>query len=196
MKRPATRRAAIALAGATVLSATVLSATVLSATVLSATALSASPAAARHQAARLAVPACATRQLTVWLGVPGSGAAGTIFYELQFSNTSHATCSLAGYPRIWAFRNGHRVGPVSIHDTMFTPTALTLRPGATVHAVLGIVEAGNVCGSPVTADALQVYPPGTKRAALVGFSFEACPSQSVLHVRVARRGVGIPGFSQ
>ena len=178
MKRPVIARAATALALA------------------GATALSVTSAAVQHRAAALAVPACATAQLTVWMGIPGSGAAGTIFYELQFSNTSHLTCSLEGYPRIWALRGGHRVGPVSVHDTMVGPSALTLRPGATVHTVLGIVEAGNMCASPVTADALQVYPPGTKRAALVGFSFGACPNQSVLHVRVVRHGTGIPGYSQ
>jgi Domain of unknown function (DUF4232) len=178
MKRPVIRRASIALALA------------------GATALSVTSAAVQQRAAALAVPSCATAQLTVWMGIPGDGAAGTIFYELQFSNTSHLTCSLEGYPRIWAFRSGHRVGPVSVHDTMFGPSAVTLRPGATVHAVLGIAEAGNVCTNPVTADALQVYPPGTKRAALVGFSFGACTNQSVLHVRVVRRGAGIPGYSQ
>jgi len=66
-------------------------------TALGAGAVSASAAGtAGAPAAAPRVPDCATSQLTVWLGVPGDAAAGTFYYELEFSNTGHTACRLFG----------------------------------------------------------------------------------------------------
>jgi hypothetical protein len=59
-------------------------------------AVTSSPAA--HAAA--AIPECTGGLgLGVWVAVSqGSGAAGTIYYPLEFTNTSGHACSLSGYP--------------------------------------------------------------------------------------------------
>jgi hypothetical protein len=41
-------------------------------------------------------PACATSGLDVWLDTQGNGAAGTIYYGLEFTNLSGTTCTLYG----------------------------------------------------------------------------------------------------
>ena len=73
------------------------------ATVASMTAASAAPG---HPARPDATPRCSLSQLTVWIGLPGSGAAGSTAYPLEFSNTSGRTCHLLGYPGVSAFGAG------------------------------------------------------------------------------------------
>src|SRR5690349_5898638 len=43
---------------------------------------------------RVATPACATSGLDIWLNTQGNGAAGTIYYDLEFTNLSGSTCTL------------------------------------------------------------------------------------------------------
>ena len=50
----------------------------------------AAPGAAAHTD-HVATPACATSGLDVWLDTQGQGAAGTIFYKLNFTNLSGST---------------------------------------------------------------------------------------------------------
>src|SRR5580693_9968810 len=45
-------------------------------------------------------PRCATGALTVWLGIPGDGAAGSISYQLELSNTSARACPPYGLPGV------------------------------------------------------------------------------------------------
>ncbi len=49
---------------------------------------------------------CPRGHLTSWLGVPGDGAAGSTFYQLEISNTSGQACSLYGYPGVSALKAG------------------------------------------------------------------------------------------
>src|SRR5579859_6407191 len=58
------------------------------------------------------IPRCTASDLGVWLAVDqGNGAAGTIYYPLEFTNLSHHTCYLFGYPGVSALdRNGHQLG--------------------------------------------------------------------------------------
>src|SRR5260370_2490184 len=58
----------------------------------------AAPGAIAHTG-HVATPACATSGLDVWLDTQGSGAAGTIYYHLKFTNLSGTACTLFGYPR-------------------------------------------------------------------------------------------------
>src|SRR5713226_6886180 len=63
-------------------------------------------------AARAAVtPTCGAADLTAWLGIPGDGAAGSIYYELELSNTSSHACTLFGFPGVSAIdAHGHQLG--------------------------------------------------------------------------------------
>ena len=77
---------------------------------------------------------------------------------------------------------------------------MTLRPGATAHVLLRIVDVdvfpASAC-NPADAIGLKVYPPDAYTAAEVPFSFRACQTAGprFLSVRTTVKGTGIPGFS-
>ena len=72
----------------------------------------------RPLVARSAIPKCATSGLVVWMDTNGNGAAGTIYYELQFTNLSGQTCTLTGYPGVSAVKlNGTAVRQRRLHAT-------------------------------------------------------------------------------
>jgi hypothetical protein len=138
-------------------------------------------------------PRCKESQVTIWLGIPGSGAAGTIFYPLEFSNTSNRSCSLFGYPTVKAIeQDGKQIGKASGHLGQ-RHGIVNLLPGATAHATLGIVEAGNVCTKPVGAAGLSVRAPGQWSSTVIPYFFLACHGKRILHVGPIQPGVGIPG---
>jgi len=183
--------------GGTVLGATALvcAAGVLPAAAQASAAAPASAAAAPASAAAAArhIRRCHASQTEIWLGVGlGGGTAGTIFYPLEFTNLSRHTCTLRGYPVAAAIsRHGHQIGKSSGHLTSRHRT-ITLRPGQTAHAILGIVEAGNVCRHPVTATTLKVRAPHQGSSTRLPFAFQACRHKRVLVVGPVRPGVGIP----
>lgn len=148
------------------------------------------------------VPGCRTGQLAVWRADPGDAALGSVYYDLEFSNTSHATCSLEGYPHVAAVdANGHQLGAAAMRNKRFTPSRVVLTPGATAHAILQVIDVGtfpvSACDS-ASAFALRIRPPGTEAARMLDFSFGACRSgeTAFLSVRAVRPGTGIPGYSQ
>jgi hypothetical protein len=139
-------------------------------------------------------PACTEGQTQVWAGVPGDGTAGAVFYQLEFSNTSQATCTLFGFPGVSAVKpNGHQVG-VPATRTGFHGL-VTLLPGDTAHAVLQVTDAGAVCAHPVKAAGLRVYPPGQSVAQPVPLAISVCANRPTLQVRAVHHGTGIPGFT-
>ena len=164
--------------------------------------MTAASAAPSHPARPDATPRCTLSQLTVWIGLPGSGAAGSTAYPLEFSNTSRHACHLVGYPWVSAFgRDGHQLGSPAGRDTSLRPRLVILRRGQTAHAVLTITDAGNFPAHACrmrTAVGLRVVPPNRHRPAVVPLRFAACSRKGpvYLHIRVVRPGVGIPGVSQ
>ena len=63
--------------------------------------------------AATAIPQCTGGLgLGAWVAVSqGNGAAGTIYYPLEFTNTSGHACSLFGYPGVSAIsRSGQQLG--------------------------------------------------------------------------------------
>jgi len=164
------------------------------------------PAVALASSGTTAAPAAAHRctagDLTVWLGTPGNGAAGSTSYDMEFSNTSKATCTLLGYPGVSATRNGKQVGSAANRDHSHPSTLVTLRPGGTGHVLLTITDVGNFPAAtckPVTADSLRVFAPGAFTSLDMPFqgSFRACSLSGprYLHVTALISGTGIPGFS-
>jgi hypothetical protein len=158
------------------------------------------PADAARPAAAVA-PRCATGALTVWLGFPGDGAAGSTFYQLELSNTAGPTCTLYGFPGVSAIgRNGGQLGRAASRDHADRIRLVTLRRGATAHVLLRIVDVANFPAAscdPGTAVGLRVYPPNDRRSVEVPFSFRACRKGGpvFLDVRTTVSGAGIPGFS-
>lgn len=148
------------------------------------------------------LPHCRTSQVAVWLGLPGSGAAGSTYYELQFSNVSGRTCSLFGFPAVSAVTRGHHsLGSPAARDRAFAPSTVALAPGATAHAVLRVTNVDVFSPSacrPVKAAGLAVYPPKQTTAAVVPFPLRGCAKKGTVYlsVRTVRPQAGIPGYSQ
>jgi hypothetical protein len=165
-----------------------------------ATALAASRTAIPHTGRVARVSACQSDQVAAWVAPsPGGAAAGSTYYDLEFTNISTRTCTLTGYPGVSAVNVvGHTLGkPASRNVThrvaTVTLTGAPVQPGGpvglggTVSAILRIVDAtpfpAASCGR-ATASGLRVYAPGQKRAKLVSLPFLACASGKVQFMSV------------
>ncbi len=154
--------------------------------VLIGTALVAAPAGstATHGGSA-AVQACPATSLVAWIDTSGNGAAGTIFFKLQFTNLSGHRCTVRGYPGVSAANaSGRGIGPGAGRSQNPVRT-VTLTNGATATANLGIVQAANFpprrCG-PATAAGLRVFAPARTLAKFVPFPFAACTRHANLEV--------------
>lgn len=124
-----------------------------------------------------AAPLCQTPGLVIWLDTNGNGAAGTVFFNLHFTNLSGHACTLNGFPFLFAVNlTGHQVGPrATFHRPR--PHLVTVGNGKTATAVIGIEDTGHFPRSacrPVTAAGLRVFPPNQTRSKLVPFPFSTC----------------------
>lgn len=145
---------------------------------------------------------CVEGDLTDWIGVPGNATAGSVYYELEISDTSKVTCTLHGFPGVSALgADGVHLGSAAGRNSGYAAEkTITLRKGETAHVVLQITDVSNYSASacrPKTADALQVYAPGAYSAKTIQFSFRACSRKGpvYLHVSTSIAGTGIPGYS-
>lgn len=185
--RPPTRRLA-------------LRALTLAAAAGSAIALGAVASPADGAARPAGIPACRTSQLVVWLNTNANGAAGTLFYALNFTNIG-STCTLRGYPGVSAVsQNGHQLGNAARRSNVIKIKPVTLKgtsgggPQAanTAQATVGIVDTGAIPSSSchqVTASALRVYTPNQSGAVVVPYPFSACSRRgpSFLNVTAVKR---------
>ena len=106
--------------------------------------LAVAAAATIATSAQASAGACATSGLVVWLNTSGNGAAGSIYYNLEFTNLGGRACTLYGYPGASAVDlAGSQLGRAASRDAVHPAKTVTLADGATAHAVLRIVEAGN-----------------------------------------------------
>ena len=151
----------------------------------------AAPAASAASAATAAAPAapaapsrCGTGQLSIRLG-RDSGAAGSVYAPLVFTNTGETSCTLTGYPGVSyvAPQSGKQVGAAAERNPQHPVHTVTLSPGGRAAAVLQRVNylnypAGSCKATHVSG--LRVYPPGSRTAAYVAFSHvtSACSSQA------------------
>jgi len=127
-------------------------------------------------------PACATAILKAALG-RGSGAAGSVYYPIVFTNTSASACSLYGYPGVsFVTASGGQVGPAATEDPVYPRQLVTLAPGGTAHAELQILDAHNYPSStcsPIAVHRLRVFPPGQTSAVYIAVATTACANSSV-----------------
>lgn len=142
------------------------------------------------------VPTCAGETTIVWLGDGGGGAtAGSTYYPLEFTNATHTTCTLYGYPGVSAWGlGGKQVGPAATRSGGPVAT-VTLAPGATAHALLRITDWGAECAKGSSALGLKVYVPGQRQWQPIMFPLTVCASRSVLSLAPVRPGVGVPGYT-
>jgi Protein of unknown function (DUF4232) len=161
----------------------------------------ASGAALASDTARLSsapVPACQTSQLGVWIALAQSnGAAGTIYYPLNFTNVSGHKCSLHGFPGVSAIaRNGHQLGSPAGWSARVAARTVVIAPGATAHTILQYrdaeVSTAPGCDPVNTAVVLRVYPPGQYDATVAAFDLQACSHAGPVYMSVVpiRPGVG------
>jgi Protein of unknown function (DUF4232) len=139
---------------------------------------------------------CTTADLRVHVG-SSQGAAGTIYYFIDFTNVSGSTCVVQGYPGVSLVSRGSTAGSqIGADAKRSSPAAvklITLAQGQTGHAMLGIAEAGAFPPSschPVTAHWLKVFPPDQTVAAYVSFTTQTCAStsQPTMHISAISSG--------
>ncbi len=170
------------------------SAAILLPTTALATSAGGSSVQARDHAGARAVPACRAANTRIWYGLPSGVATGHAFFELQFSNIGRSACTFFGYPGVSALdRHGHEVGLPATHSG--GRVGVTLQPRGTAHVLLVVVDAFLLCGHPVHATDLRVFPPGQFHSQTVPLATFGCPGKSVLQVDSIHPGAGIPGFS-
>jgi Protein of unknown function (DUF4232) len=145
-----------------------------------------------------AVPACTAADLGAWVAISqGNGAAGSIYYPLQFTNLSRHACAMRGFPGVSAIdRNGHQLGSPAGWDTGVAAHTVVLAPGATAHTILRYsdveVSTAPGCHPVFSTFELRVYPPGQYSATYAFFGLEACSHAGPIYMSVEpiRSGVG------
>ncbi len=160
--------------------------------------------------AAAATPACTTANLDVWLNTQGNGAAGSSYYNLNFTNLSAHACTLRGYPGVSGITQaGIQLGSAASRDAQHAPALITLTSAKTARGfddnisrstatvILQITDVFNFpaasCG-PITAAGLRVYPPGQKESTVVPYPFVACANGAsvYLHAEAVQKYVAGP----
>lgn len=188
---PTTARRIVAIAAAAV------AALAISTAAYAVTSSGTSPGPASTAAA--AIPRCTASDLGVWLALDqGNGTAGTTYYPLEFTNLSHHTCYLYGYPGVSARdRNGHQLGSPADWGSLRGARIVNVAPGATAHTLLGyhdvVVTTETGCHQVNSAVELRVYPPGQRSATDAAFSFPVCSHRGPIYMSIfepIKAGVG------
>jgi uncharacterized protein DUF4232 len=143
---------------------------------------SAKGAGAQHAAASarpLTVTArCAASGLRISLGPGARVSAAITRYPLDFTNVSGASCTLAGYPEVAAYRgNGVQVGAAAGDDVSAAGHRVLLAPGQTARATVDASATAARCG-PVHAAGLRVVTPGQTAVRYVRRPLTACTARA------------------
>jgi hypothetical protein len=149
---------------------------------------SAAPAAPSRPSAL--IPVCTAADLSVWVNIGlVQGAAGTLYYPLEFTNDSAHTCRTWGWPGVSAANAKDRqLGDAAqrLHD--FTPAWVNIGAGATAHALLsyGNAEVQTSGCKPTNASQIKVYAPNQRSFDIGFFSLPVCTvGGSHVYLRVA-----------
>ncbi len=145
-------------------------------------------------AGAVATPTCTTSGLVIWMNTEGNGTAGSIYYNLEFTNLSGHTCTMFGYPGVSAVNlAGAQLGSAAHYSSVAKQAVVTIAEGATTSAVVQIVDVGVYPGTCVPAHAagLRVYPPDQTTAKFVPFPFLACSRSGpiVVNARPVEKGM-------
>jgi hypothetical protein len=154
------------------------------------TAAFAAPSSGTARASTAAIPRCTAASLGAWIAVDqGNGAAGTIYYPLEFTNLSKHACSMHGYPGVSAIdRNGHQLGRPAGWGSRVAARTVVLAPGATAHTILqysdATVTTAPGCDPVFTTFELRIYPPDQYHATHAAFDLEVCSHSGPVYMRV------------
>lgn len=139
--------------------------------------------------------ACPTRSLSVKAGL-SQGAAGSIYQVLDFTNISHVSCTLYGFPGV-SLAGGSpvkQIGLAATEDHSSPRQLITLAPGAVASSLLRIVQAANFPPARcelANASYLQIYPPNQTTPVYLKYKAQACvKSVQILTVSVVKPGSG------
>ena len=144
------------------------------------------------------VRACTADDLGVWLAVAQlNGAAGSVYYPLQFTNLSRHACAMRGFAGVSAVdRNLHQLGSPAGRAHVVPVRTVVLAPGRTAHAVLRYgdvtVSTAPGCHPTLRTFELRVYPPGQHHATYAAFDFEVCSHAGPVYMDIGpiQAGVG------
>ena len=144
-----------------------------------------------------AVLQCTTSQLAVWVyNNPGGGAAGSFDLPVGFTNISHKSCFLAGYPGVSALgTNGAQLGSAGGRDPGTPSKIITIAAGGTANADMRVTDVYNFTPSAckvTRAALLKVYPPNSKSALTAFFSMPVCAKKGPIFLHVQRVRAGTP----
>jgi len=134
------------------------------------------------------VPECSAANLATWVSADqADGAAGSVYYPLEFTNISAHSCSLEGFPQVSAQDStGRQLGDAASESRAFTPKRVVLAAGATAHAVLQWSDAAvytSGCG-PEAATVLKVVVPGQHDARYAMFDLDSCRLKGTVYLLV------------
>jgi Protein of unknown function (DUF4232) len=143
---------------------------------------SAGAAVVHRAAAAVSNPSCATAQLGVKFLNKPNGAAGTIYYPVQFTNKGTRACTLRGYPGVSAVTSsGAQIGnPASRSGN--SVTTVTIAPNKSASSMVGFAHTANFPTAkckPVTARGLKIFPPNQTKSVTIKRKFSACSGKSV-----------------
>lgn len=155
-------------------------------------------AADTSRAAPAAARACTADDLGVWVAVAQlDGAAGSVYYPLQFTNLSRHACAMRGFPGVSAVdRNLHQLGSPASRDHVIPVRTVVLAPGATAHTMLGYgdveVTTAPGCHPTFRTFELRIYPPGQYRPTYAAFDLEVCSHAGPVYMGIGpvQAGVG------
>jgi Protein of unknown function (DUF4232) len=156
----------------------------------------ATPVPATPSSAPAGPAECTTAALHVMVG-QSNGAAGTIYFNLDFTNASASSCFVQGYPGVSLVsagsNSGSQIGADAKRDPVTPVHQIVLAAGQTAHAVLGVTDAGNFPSSTchmVTAHFIKVFPPDQTVPAYAPFTTQTCASTSVptMHITAISSG--------
>ena len=137
------------------------------------------PSKTPSPSAPMGTPECTTSDLAASLNM-GNGAAGTIYYELKFTDTSSSKCFMMGHPGVIAANISGNLGASAVREAG-TANRITLAPGSSAEAQLAYHDAKTTtpgCDI-VMATELKVIAPDQRDSLIIPFSNQVCASASV-----------------
>ncbi len=117
----------------------------------------------------------------------GGGTAGSIYYNIEFQNTSGVVVSMFGYPGVSVVdANGNRIGDAAGNASATTEEKVVMEPNAFVHVQLRVTDAGALVpqADQATSVSVRIYPPDSTASVLLPFAV-VVPTTNVVSMSVS-----------
>ncbi|WP_328926802.1 DUF4232 domain-containing protein [Streptomyces sp. NBC_00190] len=128
---------------------------------------------ATHASAAYKAPTCRLADLELTIGEP-QGAAGSVLYPIEFTNTTSRTCSLRGYPGVSVVDAKHRQIGTSAIRTGESYNTVSVFPDDTVTATFRTNSRSVVPDCRQKSAAVKVYPPASGLAEEIPYRLRVC----------------------